>query len=146
MAVQRRGPGAHGRGLPDPADQRARPRDRHHPDRFRLRPPRADADAITREAYSHEVISHGFWPGDAGTKSAAFYAYGVPEPDGLASQTIHPASAIYRKGMPQYVLLYDDVRTAANPSQTLMDFCQSTYDAIANLAGWDRAALERTRK
>jgi hypothetical protein len=109
-------------------------------------PERPDADLITREAYSHEVISHGFWPGNKDME-AAFYSYTTPEPAGL-SDTVNQgkilhAQTFYSPEMKEFFLLYDDVRTSASPEQTLMDFCQTTYEAGANLANWDRAALER---
>jgi hypothetical protein len=109
-------------------------------------PPREGADLITREAYSHEVISHGWWPGSKDME-AAFYSYTTPEPTGLsdvvAQGKIRPAQTFYSSEMKEFFLLYDDVRTSASPEKTLMDFCQTTYEAGANLAGWDRAALER---
>ena len=108
----------------------------------RVAPPRPDADVITREAYSHEVISHGFWPGH-GLGKAAFYSYTAPAPAGLSDAKIRPAAAYYSKDLSEFLLLYDDVRNAANPAEALMEFCQSTYEAGANLAGWDRKALER---
>jgi Family of unknown function (DUF5996) len=106
-------------------------------------PPRPDADLITREAYSHEVISHGFWPGQGPLGKPAFYSYTAPAPERLSEAPVLPASTIYNKEMSLFLLLYDDVRTSANPVETLMDFLQSTYEAGANLAGWDRKALER---
>jgi Family of unknown function (DUF5996) len=106
-------------------------------------PPRPDADLITREAYSHEVISHGFWPGQGPLGKPAFYSYTAPAPEGLSEAPVLPASTIYNKEMSLFLLLYEDVRTSANPVETLMDFLQSTYEAGANLAGWDRKALER---
>jgi len=109
-------------------------------------PERPGADLITREAYSHEVISHGFWPGNKDME-AAFYSYTTPEPAGLANVVgqgkIRPAKAFYSSEMKEFFLLYDDVRTSDSPETTLMDFCQTTYEAGANLAGWDRAVLER---
>ena len=112
----------------------------------RTAPPREGADKMTQEAYSHEVISHGWWPGNKDME-AAFYSYTTPEPAGLSeviSQgTIRPAQTFYSTEMKEFFLLYDDVRQSASPEQTLMDFCQTTYEAGANLAGWDRAALER---
>jgi hypothetical protein len=109
-------------------------------------PPRENADVITREAYSHEVISHGWWPGNK-DMGAAFYSYTTPEPAGLADTVnqgeILPAQTFYNAGMKEFFLMYDDVRQSASPEQTLMDFCQTTYEAGANLAGWDRMALER---
>jgi len=109
----------------------------------RTAPPRPDADLITREAYSHEVISHGFWPGQ-GFGKPAYYSYTAPAPQGLGGANIKPAPAFYSSELGEFVLLYDDVRTAEDPAQTLMDFCQSTYEAGANLAHWDRTALERS--
>lgn len=106
-------------------------------------PPRPDADPITREAYSHEVISHGWWPGQGPLGKAAFYSYTAPAPEGLAEAKVQPQQAYYDSSMGLFLLLYDDVRNAANPEATLMDFLQSTYGAGANLAKWDRAALER---
>lgn len=109
-------------------------------------PPRPGADLITREAYSHEVISHGWWPGSKDME-AAFYSYTTPEPAGLADVVaagkIRPAETFYTTEMKEFFLLYEDVRKTGSPEQTLMDFCQTTYDAGADLAGWDRAALER---
>jgi hypothetical protein len=110
----------------------------------RLAPPRPEADAITREAYSHEVISHGFWPGSGNVTAPAFYSYTAPEPAGLPEATIRPASAYYNRETSGFVLLYDEVRQAASPDDTLMEFLQSTYEAGANLAKWDRSSLERT--
>ena len=112
----------------------------------RRAPEREGADVITREAYSHEVISHGWWPGSKDME-AAFYSYTAPEPEGL-SRTINegkikPAQTFYSTEMKEFFLLYDDVRTAGSPEQALMDFCQTTYEAGANLANWDRALLER---
>ncbi len=106
-------------------------------------PERVGADPITREAYSHECISHGFWPGGGPVKGAAFYSYTAPEPAGLKEAQIRPASAAYNKDLSEFLLMYDDVRKGASPEDDLMEFLQSTYEAGANLAGWDRAALER---
>jgi len=106
-------------------------------------PPRPDADVITREAYSHEVISHGWWPGQGPLGKAAFYSYAAPVPEGLAEAKVQPEQAYYNKEMGLFLLLHDEVRNAANPEETLMQFLQSTYEAGANLAKWDRAALER---
>jgi hypothetical protein len=106
-------------------------------------PARPDADSITREAYSHEVISAGFWPGGGDIKGAAFYAYAAPEPAGLSEQKIRPAKAFYHPQMKEFLLMYDDVRQATSPRQALLDFLQSTYEAAANLARWDRKALEK---
>ena len=108
----------------------------------RLAPPREGADSITVEAYSHEVISHGFWPGGNGVQ-AAFYAYAAPEPTGLSESRIKPDTAFYSQDMKEFLLPYDAVRQSPSPEDALMDFCQSTYEAGANLAKWDRKALER---
>ena len=109
----------------------------------RRAPEREGADAITREAYSHEVISHGFWPGSEAFPAPAFYSYTAPEPPGLKDATVRPASAFYSREMSEFILRYDDVRQAERPDEALMDFLQSTYEAGAQLAGWDRASLER---
>lgn len=107
-------------------------------------PERSNADVITREAYSHEVISHGFWPGDGEViKDAAFYAYAAPEPPGFGEQPVLPGGAFYNKEKGEYFLMYDVVRTSESPERALLDFCQSTYDAGANLGKWDRANLEK---
>ncbi len=109
----------------------------------RRAPERTGADSITREAYSHEVISAGFWPGGGEVKGATFYAYAAPEPAGFAEQKVKPATAFYHPQMKEFLLMYDDVRVASSPRQALLDFLQSTYDAGANLAHWDRKELER---
>ncbi len=106
-------------------------------------PPRPDADSITREAYSHEVSSAGFWPGNGGLGRPAFYSYAAPEPEGFAKATVRPQAASYSPELKNFLLMYDDVRTADNPEALLMDFLQSTYEAAATLGKWDRAALER---
>ncbi len=108
----------------------------------RRAPERPEADAITREAYSHEVISAGFWPG-AGYKGPAFYAYAAPEPAGFPQQKVQPAQAFYHPELHEFLLMYDDVRKAASPPDALLSFLQSTYSAGANLAKWDRKELER---
>lgn len=105
-------------------------------------PERAGADRITREAYSHEVSSLGFWPG-AGLGDAAFYSYAAPEPEGFSSAAVRPEAAHYDPNLKEFILMYEDVRLAASPSGALLDFCESTYAAAASLAHWDRAALER---
>jgi hypothetical protein len=109
----------------------------------RRAPDRPGADPITREAYSHEVISAGFWPGSGDIQDAAFYAYGAPEPAGFAEKTVSPPQAYYHPTMHEFVLMYDDVRLSSSPSEALLAFLQSTYGAGANLGKWDRAALER---
>jgi len=108
----------------------------------RKAPERPGADLITREAYSHEVISHGFWPGNKDMQ-AALYSYTAPEPPGLAQAQVDPKETFYSPEMKEFFLLYDDVRKSDSPAEVLMKFLQSTYEAGANLAGWDRAALER---
>ena len=108
----------------------------------RRAPERTGADAITREAYSHEVSSVGFWPG-AGLGDPAFYAYAAPEPTGFATAPVRPAAAHYDPNLKEFIVMYDDVRRAPSPSAALLDFCRSTYDAAANLGRWDRGALER---
>jgi Family of unknown function (DUF5996) len=110
----------------------------------RRAPERPDADTITREAYSHEVISAGFWPGNDDVKGPAFYAYAAPEPSGFAEQPVQPQAAYYHPQMHEFLLMYDDVRQASSPRQTLLSFLQSTYEAGANLAQWNRKELERT--
>jgi hypothetical protein len=106
-------------------------------------PVRPNADPITREAYSHEVISAGFWPGGGDVKDAAFYAYAAPEPSGFSAQKVKPAEAFYHPQMKEFLLMYEDVRCASSPRQALLDFLQSTYEAGANLAHWDRKSLEK---
>ncbi len=109
----------------------------------RRAPDRPGADRITREAYSHEVISVGFWPGTERVCDAAFYAYAAPEPHGFAQATVRPAAALYEKALGEFLLHYEDVRRSDSPAQALMDFAQSTYEAGATLGNWDRVALER---
>jgi len=106
-------------------------------------PARKDADPITREAYSHEVISAGFWPGNGGFGDAAFYCYAAPEPAGLANEPIEPAAATYNSTLGEFILKYDDMRALPSPDETLLNFLQSSYRAAAKLANWDRNALER---
>ncbi|HLF83922.1 MAG TPA: DUF5996 family protein [Blastocatellia bacterium] len=109
----------------------------------RRAPERPEADAITREAYSHEVISHGFWPGGGAVDAPVFYSYTAPAPAGLDKEPIHPGS--YSAEMSEFILPYDYVRQSASPDESLLEFMQSTYEAGARLANWDRAALERTK-
>jgi len=106
-------------------------------------PPRKGADAIQREAYSHEVISAGFWPGNGGYGAAAFYCYAAPVPQGLAEASIRPAAAGWDASLGEFIFKYDAVRTQASPEEALMEFLQSTYEAAANASKWDRASLER---
>ncbi|HTA67272.1 MAG TPA: DUF5996 family protein [Bryobacteraceae bacterium] len=109
----------------------------------RRAPERPGADAVTREAYSHEVSSAGFWPGGGEIKGPAFYSYMSPEPPGFKTHPVLPQKAFYHSGMSECFLMYDDVRRAESPRDMLLNFMQSTYEAGANLAKWDRAALER---
>jgi hypothetical protein len=109
----------------------------------RRAPERDGADSITREAYSHEVISAGFWPGSGEVKNAAFYSYAAPEPSGFAQQHVRPQAAFYHTNLKEFILMYDAVRSAASPANTLLEFLQSTYEAGASLGNWDRQALER---
>jgi Family of unknown function (DUF5996) len=109
----------------------------------RRAPPMPNADRITREAYSHEVSSVGWWPGDETTNYPAFYAYASPEPAGFAEAPVRPNAAFYDTEASQFRLKYDDVRSAASPRRALLDFCQSTYEAAATLAEWNRGELER---
>ncbi len=109
----------------------------------RRAPERPGADRITQEAYSHEVISCGFWPGDDRFPTPAFYSYTAPAPPGFETAPILPATAFYSPQLGIFVLRYDDVRGADSPEQVLLEFCRSTYEAGANLAHWDREALER---
>ena len=110
----------------------------------RRAPERPGADKVTREAYSHEVISVGFWPGNGEGTDAAFYAYSAPEPAGFSTAKIIPAAASYNTKMSEYFLPYEEVRKSPSPRQALLDFAESTYVAGATLGNWDRAALERT--
>jgi hypothetical protein len=103
---------------------------------------RPGADRMTREGYSHEVISAGFWPGGNGV-DASFYAYAVPEPPGYGQSAVRPAAAYYHADLKEFLLPYEEVLKSASPRQALREFLQSTYESAANLAKWDRAALER---
>lgn len=106
-------------------------------------PLRPGADAITREAYSHEVISAGFWPGNGGFGTPAFYCYAAPEPAGLAKEQIRPDRAFYSPDLKEFLLKYDDVRAADSPDEVVLAFLESSYEAGATLGAWDRSALER---
>jgi hypothetical protein len=99
-------------------------------------------DWITREAYSHEVYSCGFWPGGAASPAPTFYAYAYPVPKGLGEKPVNPAESIWSKEMGEFFLPYDVVRTADNPDQVLLNFLESTYEQVADLAKWDRGKLE----
>jgi hypothetical protein len=106
-------------------------------------PPREGTDSIQREAYSHEVISAGFWPGNGGYGAASFYCYAAPVPPGLAEKKIAPTPAFWDKALGEFIFKYDDVRAQASPSAALLEFFNSAYAAAADAAKWDRVALER---
>ena len=109
----------------------------------RRAPAREDADRITREGYSHEVSSCGLWFGSDSLTGPAFYSHAAPEPPGFKEARIRPAQAFYSSEFSNFLLLYDDLRTAANPRATLLEFFQTTYEASAILGEWDRTNLER---
>jgi Family of unknown function (DUF5996) len=110
----------------------------------RVAPERPGADAITREAYSHEVISHGFWLGGVGdVEEPAFYAYAAPEPEGLKAAAVLPTTAFYSTALSEFILPYESVRSAPSPAVPLSAFLQSTYERAAELGGWNRLELER---
>ncbi len=109
----------------------------------RSAPGRPGADAITREAYSHEVISHGLWPGGGAVEAPMFYSYTAPAPAGLEQASISPSAGFYSTEMSEFLLPYDEVRKVDSPDEMLLEFLQSTYEAGADLANWDRAALEK---
>ena len=108
----------------------------------KLAPPR-EGPAFMRDAYSHEVISHGFWPGSGLVLEPAFYAYAVPEPAGFKEARVEPEGAFYHREMGEFILPYEAVRTAPSPDAALARFLDTTYEQGATLGGWDRAALER---
>ena len=110
--------------------------------RFSGRPAPERKGIITGEAYSHEVISAGFWPG-AGIDGPAFYAYAAPSPAALPEASVRPATAFWNKQLSEFILMYDEVRRAESPRGALLEFLESTYAAGATLANWDRKALER---
>ena len=109
----------------------------------RRAPERPGADRITKEAYSHEVSSVGWWPGSGDVKEPAFYSYASPEPEGFKEYRALPEAAAYRKDLGEFLLPYEAVRHDASPTKALLDFCQSTYRAAAILSKWDRPALEK---
>jgi len=114
--------------------------------RFSGRPaPPRDGPAFMRDAYSHEVISHGFWPGGGPLPEPVFYAYSVPEPAGFKEAPVQPKETYYHRDLGEFILPYEAVRTAADPEAALRAFIASTYDQAATLAQWDRARLERAR-
>jgi hypothetical protein len=103
------------------------------------------SDEVACEAYSHEVSSAGFWPGSGAIDYPAFYSYAYPEPPGFRAVKVRPEAAFFSEALGEFILPYDAVRTAAAPDQALLDFLQSTYEAAANIAKWDRDALECTQ-
>jgi hypothetical protein len=112
--------------------------------RFSGRPaPPREGPAFMREAYSQEVISHGFWPGSGPVLEPAFYAYAAPEPPGLKEARVEPAAAFYHRELGEFILPYEAVRNAADPDAALRSFVDSTYEQAATLGRWDRSALER---
>jgi hypothetical protein len=121
----------------------ARPRSRGNALLGQARPERPNADPVSREAYTHEVISFGFWPGDKKVRMPAFYSYTAPEPAGLAEQPLRPEGASWQPtGSSHLALLaYDGVRSSPDPRATLLEFLQSAYDAGAATAGWDAKGL-----
>jgi hypothetical protein len=110
----------------------------------RRAPERVGANRITKEAYSHEVISAGFWPGGGAIADAAFYCYAAPEPPGFSKASVRPNTAFYSPQFSEFILMYDEVRKSASPREVLLDFLQTTYEAAATLGKWDRGELERT--
>ena len=100
-------------------------------------------DWVVRDAYSHEVSSCGFWPGNAQLPKAAFYSYAYPEPPGFSAAKVEPSGALYDSTLGEFILPYDDVRRSESPDAMLLAFLQTTYEAAANLGAWDRPALER---
>jgi Family of unknown function (DUF5996) len=102
-------------------------------------------DAVTREAYSHEVSSLGFWPGNEMMPEPIFYSYAYPEPRGFAEAKVQPSFAVYNKQLKEFVLPYEQMRQAESPDATLLDFARSTYDAASALGDWDRAALTEVK-
>jgi Family of unknown function (DUF5996) len=111
----------------------------------RRAPERPGADFVTREAYSHEVISTGWWPGGFGVDGPAFYSYSSPEPAGLADQAVSPEPGFYHRELKEFILPYDAVRRDPHPEQALLRFLESTYEAGATLARWPRTELEVAR-
>jgi hypothetical protein len=107
-------------------------------------PERPELDRMMREAYSHKVISAGFWPGSMAVQETAFYAYAAPEPAGFSEASVQPSAAYYQREMKEFILPYDAVRGAPEPAAALRAFLESTYNAAADLAHWDRAKLERS--
>jgi hypothetical protein len=114
--------------------------------RFSGRPaPPREGPAFMREAYSHEVISHGFWPGGGPLLEPVFYGYAAPVPAGLDAVVVKPEAAFYHRELGEFILPYDAVRSSPDPDAAIRQFVDSTYERAAELAGWDRRALERAR-
>ncbi len=109
----------------------------------RRAPENPSADSITKEGYSHEVSSCGWWPGGGAYGAPAFYAYAAPQPAGFKDAPVEPAAAFYSDAFSEFILPYDAVRQSPDPEDALLRFCQSTYVAAADAGGWDRKALER---
>lgn len=103
-------------------------------------------DWITREAYSHEVSSCGFWPGSEQMPQPLFYAYAYPEPDGFSAATVRPRGAGYNSELREFILPYDDVRQSSSPDEALLEFLQSSYEAAADSGQWNRSDLERSEQ
>jgi hypothetical protein len=102
-------------------------------------------DVVAREAYSQEVSSLGFWPGNAAMPRPIFYSYAYPEPVGFSQAKISPAAAGYNPNLHEFTLAYEEARAADSPDEVILDFAQSTYDAASTLAKWDRASLEEKK-
>ncbi len=111
----------------------------------RLAPPR-EGPAFVRDAYSHEVISHGFWPGSGSVLEPAFYAYAVPEPSAFTDADVAPAAARYQRDLGEFILPYAAVRRSASPDHEIRAFIESTYARAADLGAWPRSTLERARR
>ena len=109
----------------------------------RRAPEREGVDPVTREAYSHEVTSCGFWPGSRVFPHAAFYAYSAPVPPGLEKEPVRPPAAGWDSTLGEFIFKYEDARLGPAPDQAILDFCQSAYEGGANLAKWDRSSFER---
>jgi hypothetical protein len=105
--------------------------------------PAREGPSFMRDAYSHEVISHGFWPGSDALPEPALYAYAVPKPAGFKEARVQPDAAFYHRDLGEFILPYEAVQKAASPEKAVLAFIESTYAQAATLAGWDRAALER---
>jgi len=109
----------------------------------RRAPQKEGVDPVTREAYSHEVTSCGFWPGDRRFRNASYYAYSAPSPAGLDGEAVRPAAAYWDRQLGEFIFKYEDARAMPEPDQAVLEFCQSAYEAGARLGQWDRGSLER---